>query len=63
VGGKWLNPVLWAQNVFPACLEDANGAHEPIRIVFFQRFGKKIVCKNICSVSAQKKKEKEDRVS
>jgi len=39
VGGEWLDPVLWAQNVFPACLEDANGAHEPIRIVFFQKFG------------------------
>jgi len=41
---EWLNPVLWAQNVFPECSDGANGAHETIHAVFV---GNKIVKKKI----------------
>ena len=41
---EWLNPVLWAQNVFPECSDGANGAHETIHAVLV---GNKIVKKKI----------------
>jgi len=34
---EWLNPGLWAQNVFADCPDDANEAHQTIHANFFEK--------------------------